>query len=260
MNLDGTGRRLVAPQLGDEEGDPAWSRDGRAVAYFIRNSDSVEIHVLRPQTGARRVITSDFRSPAAPRRQLAYILQPDWAPDGRQLVVSDSYSLVNAVIRVVSMAGRWRLLTTPSQDRADKAPAWSPDGRTIAFVRQRVGGDDGATPIGGPAIFLIGEDGQGLRRLTDGRSPSWSPDSRSLVYAFGDGIYRIGADGRGRTRIIGGLKVPVVRWSRDGRMLLYTTRAGGATEIWVARADGSDRKRVLRAAYVNGIAWQPAAR
>ena len=258
MNLDGSGRRRVAPRLGDGQGSPAWSRDGRAIAFYVRNSDSVEIHVLWPEKGVRRVVTSDWRSPAPPRRQFAYILQPNWAPDGDHLAVSDSWTLANASIRIVSVsARRWTSVTSPSSRQSDTEPAWSPDGRRIAFVRDRIR-PDYAEAIGPSVIFLIGRDGSGLRRLTRGRSPSWSPDDPSIVYVSGDSIYRVGADGRGRTRIIGGLKALQVRWSPDGRKLLYTTLVGaGLTDVWVMDRDGTNRRRILRSKYIRGVDWQP---
>jgi Tol biopolymer transport system component len=264
VNVDGSGRRVIAPQLGDEQGDPAWSRDGRAVAFWARNSDDVEIHVLWPETKARRVLSSDWRRP--PGRQFAYILEPSWAPDGERLAVSDCWTLVSCTIATVSVSTeRWTSLTSPNSLRTDSNPAWSPDGRTIAFVRQRIGGWDGATPLGPPVIFLIGRDGSDLRRLVRGRSPSWSPDGKSLAYVDADSIYRIGADRQGQTRIIGGLKAPVrhdmeaptVRWSPDGGKLLYTTNAGAKTELWVMNTDGTERVRILRDTYIAGADWQP---
>ena len=249
--LDGSERRRVSRRLGDEHGSPAWSRDGRALAFWVRNSDSVEIHVVRPEDGDKRVV-----SPTDPLGQFAYILDPNWAPDGDHLVVSDFWTLVESAIRTVSVStGRWRSLTSPSVGRADTEPAWSPDGRRIAFVRERIGAD--AEPVGPPAIFLIGSDGKSLRRLTRGRSPSWSPDDQEIAYVSGDSIYRVGADGRGRTRIMGGLNSPRVRWSPDGRKLLYTTVVGdGLTDVWVVDLDGANRRRILRRTYVNGVDWQ----
>jgi Tol biopolymer transport system component len=249
VNLDGSGRHVVVTDFGDSEGDPAWSRDGDALAFYARNSDGVEIHVLWPKTKAHRVIASDWRSPSAPKRSFAYILEPSWAPDGEHLAVSDSWNgpaTANATIRIVSVSTkRWTSLTTPSLHFTDTEPAWSPDGKTIAFVRQH----DRASP----AIILIGRDGHGLRRLTSGRSPSWSPDGESIAFASGDSIYRISADGRGRTRILHNLRAPDVRWSPDGRKLLYTT----GTDVWVMNRDGRDRMRVVHNASVDGVAWQP---
>lgn len=126
--------------------------------------------------------------------------------------------------------------------------------RTIAFVRRRVSEsiDDGV-----PVIFLIGRDGRGLQRLTRGTSPSWSPDGRRLVFAWGNAIYRIDADGGARTRLARGLggrgSGLYPRWSPDGRKILYVTRAG----IWTMNADGSERLRILRREGITGAAWQP---
>jgi Tol biopolymer transport system component len=106
-------------------------------------------------------------------------------------------------------------------------------------------------------IYLIERDGNNVRRLTRGRSPSWSPDGRHIVFVRGDSIYRIGADGEGRTRIIGDLKGPEVRWSPDGRKLLYTTELRDGTDLWVANRDGTGRVRLLHNTYVNGADWQP---
>lgn len=60
----------------------------------------------------------------------------------------------------------------------DGWPAWSPDGRTIAFASNRTG------PARTGQIWLVEADGMGLHRVTDGpwshARPRWSPDGRTL--------------------------------------------------------------------------------
>lgn len=257
-NVDGSGVRELVPSIADGHYDPAWSPSADRLVFSTRNSDSVELLMLRPAAGTRRALRLRGRW-RWPRhgRNFSYVLESTWAPDEQHLAVSDFRNPVDSSIRIVSLrAGRLlRPLTSPGGRQADSLPAWSPDDRTIAFVRQRVT----RNALYGPgAIFLVGRDRSGLRRLARGTSPSWSPDGRHLVYAKGDGIYRIEADGDGRTRIAGGLpgrgSVLQPRWSPDGRKILYVTRAGG---IWIMDVDGGDRVRVIRRPGISGAAWTP---
>ena len=55
----------------------------------------------------------------------------------------------------------------------DRAPAWSPDGKRIAFYSNR-GGRDG--------IWVMNADGRNQKRLTDGNCPSWSPLGTHIAF------------------------------------------------------------------------------
>jgi TolB protein len=73
-----------------------------------------------------------------------------------------------------------RLTDHPSRDRA---PAWSPDGTEIAFVRELVRGSESE-------VFIMNSDGSEVRDLTSGFgqdewSPAWSPDGEQMALASG---------------------------------------------------------------------------
>jgi Tol biopolymer transport system component len=256
-NVDGSGRHVLVPQFADEEGDPAWTRDGRAFAFFARNSDNVWIHVRWPGTHRERVLRPDYRSPPHPPREVAYILEPTWSPDATRIAVSDSWTVDEdwATIRIVSLTTKkWTSVTKLRSHVEDVDPAWSPDGHTIAFARRLNGGT--------PTLYLVHPDGGALRRLTQGRSPSWSPDGKRLAFVLGGSIYEMLADGRGRKRILRALRYPRVRWSPDGRKLLYTSLVAGSTyrgDVWTADADGTHRRRILHRVTIEGIAWRPGS-
>ena len=139
-------------------------------------------------------------------------------------------------------------------------PAWSPDGRTIAFSSKR----DGRFHI-----FVMQADGSGTQRLTstegDDEHPTWSPDGRIAFSRGRSGdIYVMSADGTGARRV--GSDPADERdpaWSPDGRWIAYARRTPGTTvrEIWLIRPDGSERRALTKlGAATYSPAWSPDGR
>ena len=82
-----------------------------------------------------------------------------WSPDGRSIAGADRRGLIT-----MNSAGRHVVRLTRG---ADEEPAWAPDGRTIAFVRDSGGHDQN--------VYTVGSNGRGLRRLTTGIVAAVSP-------------------------------------------------------------------------------------
>ena len=145
------------------------------------------------------------------------------------------------------------------------APAWSPDGRRIAFV-------SGVMPTGAGgccvkvAIYVMNADGSGKRRLSSGGSPSWSPDGRQIAFDRRGGINVMNADGTGQRRLItraGGSPA----WSPDGRRITFVGSVGSVghdgrnLEIYVVNADGSGQRRLTyNAVPESSPVWSPDGR
>jgi Tol biopolymer transport system component len=113
------------------------------------------------------------------------------------------------------------------------APAWSPDGRTIAFTSDRAGNDD---------IYLVDAVGGAANRLTAGAghhdNAVWSPDGRRLAFnADRDGandLFVMDADGgdpRNLTRTPDLAEV-VATWSPDGQALIVSANAIERAGLW----------------------------
>jgi Tol biopolymer transport system component len=116
---------------------------------------------------------------------------PDWSPDGREIVFTRGENLASATeanedVYVLDIAsGATRRLTHTPAGVFETAPAWSPDGSRIAFARltfqTQFDGKEG--------IYVVNRDGSGERlvlahqHFADGPySLTWSPDGRTIAF------------------------------------------------------------------------------
>lgn len=103
------------------------------------------------------------------------ISSASWSPDFTRAAFEFEGEDWEAEILVMDFAtGEVSRLTTNTWDDSD--PAWSPDGRFIAYVSER---------RDAPGLYVMGADGRGSRRIVSGRvySPSWSPDGTRILFA-----------------------------------------------------------------------------
>jgi serine/threonine protein kinase len=167
----GTPLRLTTDPAADTA--PAWSPDGRLIAFIRRANTGGSIMLVSPLGGPERKLT-DFRGIAFPK--LA------WTPDSRFLAFSDQTSAPDAVgIFLISITdGQRRQLTSPPElGWRDELPAISPDGRTLAFVRARLGGDIHLLSLNGNA--RSGAPRQLTKMVRSIMGVAWTADSRELV-------------------------------------------------------------------------------
>ena len=123
--------------------------------------------------------------------------------------------------------------------RMDTSPAYSSDGRRIAFASSRSGGFE---------IWVCNADGSNQAQVTRlgapvTGSPQWSPDGKTIAFdSDAEGqteIYTISADGGPPRRLTDHPGMDVVpTWSRDGRWLYFMSDRSGTRQLWKLPAEG----------------------
>jgi Tol biopolymer transport system component len=236
---------------------------------FVSRSDVPPDRAAMVVARARGTAVLEARDPAAGtvRFELRTYVGP-----GRDIAYES-----NGNIYVMSADGA---TTTPLG--LGREPAWSPDGRLIAFTGVVGTGFAGA-------IHVMNADGSGRRALTDpatlgsASQPTWSPDGRNIAFvapsneppgatAIG-ALFVMNADGSAPTRVLFTLNLCSIlcpgprypTWSPDGTRIAYSlasVRSTGARgDVFVVNADGSgDRALVSTGEFEAEPAWSPDGR
>jgi TolB protein len=271
MDPNGGNRvRLTEPEPPNTDasgsGSPAWSPDGRLVAYAStggavkENERDNEIYVMRADGSDKRRLTHDRASS----------LTPAWSPDGKRIAFSHvpgpAGSARDGVIAVMGADGRARSQITRHSKRRgvvilDIHPAWSPDGGLIAFTRVTY------TRRAEPRVDMYAIEPSGTNEhllIKDAAEPAWSPDGQQIAFTstrdhFGETcfhdcspspeIYLATADGRTLRRLTKSQASDASpTWSPDGRHIAFSSdrrnRRDHEYEIYVIAADGGQLRRL----------------
>ncbi len=233
----------VDPQDGRARGEPApltevgfgtsrhlaVSRDGRRLAFSaLRMSSNLWRVDLRP--GARpRPLTSETGRNA----------RPVYSPDGRLLAFDRWQSGTNPDVWVMGKDGSGARVVVADRS-IDTVPNWTPDGRALLFVSDR---------LGRPAVWSADAAGGNERLVTELEADSdWvrlSPDGRSLAFARRgtDGIvnvWRAELGGAARQLTFDGEFAGFPAWSPDGRALALQLRRGEDAHVAVMPSEGGE--------------------
>ena len=227
---------------------PAWSPDGKELAYVSFESQKAVVWVQNLMTGARRQIANFRGSNSAPA----------WSPDGSTLVVTLSRDGLAQLYAISRNGGTPRRLTI--SNGIDTEAVYAPDGSFIYFVSDRGGG---------PQIYRVGAGGGNATRVSFvgnyNISPAISPDGKTLAY-----ITQQGDAFKLMTQDLASGAVQTLTDTADdespsfapnGRLLVYATRLQGRDVLMTTTLDGKIKTRLLTTTGdMREPAWGPFAR
>lgn len=212
------------------EGDPAFSPDGRSLAFTARREDNWDVYQLELGDGRLTRLTD----------HADYDGRPAWSPDGRAIAF-ETLRDGDLDIYVLPIGGEaWPLADSSG---AETSPAWSPDGRWVLYSALAGGQRD---------LFAIPAEGGEPVNLTQSPAlqedePAVSPDGRMLAYSAGLGgeraLYVAPVDLAAGTlitvsaRSAGRGAAPA--WSPDGASLVYHVPSRRSPRVVISAAQGT---------------------
>lgn len=258
VRLDGSSRHRLTRTAKDET-DPAWSPDGRRIAFrrgdplfnagaFAGPVFPASIFVSDSDGGSGRRLTN------FPKPLYGSVMwvdsSPTWSPDGQQVAFTrfDYYEQEPPGIYVVDAAGGNLRLVAPI---AAGSVDGSPNGRLLAFVGRP------------PWVGILDLNGKVVTkfRLAGSSEIAWSPDGRRLAVAGPQGISIITARGAITTMIRTAYPVTGVSWAPNGRRVVIATlrTKNGPSGIYVSPTTERGRPTEIASTRPDGYApdWNP---
>ncbi len=245
-------RLTSSPGLEDE---PAWSPDGKFIAYTSNAGGNMNI-LVKPLGGGRliRLVENDADDG-----------QPSWSPDGSKLAfvsardrgghLSIALGIGPVQNYVIGKGGDIFLIPAfggSPEKLIDNGyyPSWSPNGRNIVFQSPRSGEMDlwRIATTGGTPVQLTRDPDFDFH-------PAWSPDGKWIVYCSGiNEVYNlkvISASGS-TPRVLTDTPHFVLRpaWSPDGKYIIYASNRSGSINLWKIPFSTSNGSKLPRSQQV----------
>jgi Tol biopolymer transport system component len=227
------------------------------IAYQQEVNGGYQLFTIRPD-GTGIVQITHLRGEAS---------TPGWSPDGKLIAFTRETPPANGSVALISPQGTGFREVTPAARQPQPKHIWNgnpvftPDGKSIVFVRDQGPADSG--------IWIMGADGSGLRRLTrnpfvrdwDGGdvAPSVSPDGKRVSFVRIkkeeklQALFTVGIDGTGLRQVTPyTLEVGIKQdWSPDGKLIVLITNADFArpsesANVATIRPDGTHLTAVTR--------------
>ncbi len=224
---------------------PAWSPDGKRIAYVSFESERPEIYIQEIAGGRRTLAAGPTRLNSAPA----------WSPDGERMALTRSEN-GNPDIYILDLTSN-TLTRLTDYSSIDTEPVWMPDGQSLVFTSDRTGR---------PQLYRISASGGNPERLTFygdyNADANVSPDGQQIAMVHSEGrSFQIAVQDldTGQVRVLtDGALDESPSFAPNGTMMMYGTTHDGRAVLAAVSEDGQVHQRLrLQEGAVREPVWGP---
>jgi len=226
----------------DEDVDPAWSPDGKKIAWASKREGTYNIYLADADGGGITQLTTSDGADLSPR----------WSPDGKRIAFSRQ-----GTIMVMNSDGSGLTQVTQPKPETTAPPCegggflggWSPDGDKLTFYV--ASGSRGTAEV-----CTVNVDGSQLTVVrgdpdTYNTEPAWSPEDQRIAYrSIRQGnheVHVVNADGSDDTNLTTNPAMDIEpAWSPDGQWIVFSSNRTYDFDLFIMRADGSGLLQLTR--------------
>jgi serine/threonine protein kinase len=212
----GTATPVPSPTITPTLAPTLFGGGGSQIAFVSERSGKPQVWLMNADGSNQHILT----------QQKDGACQPDWSPDGQQIVfispcLGRGRLYQGSSLYLINIDGT-DLTPLPTAPEGDFDPNWSPDGQSIVFTSLR---------NGRPQIYLIQLADKSFTNLSNTElndwQPTWSPDGKTIAFVrdrFTHQIWLMDADGRNQRQFSRSINLDdgSPTWSPDGEIIFFT--------------------------------------
>lgn len=266
VNADGSGQTNLTNSP-SQDTTPVWSPDGTKIAFTSDRDGNKEVYVMDAEGRGQRNLTNNTGDDYS----------PVWSPDGLKIAFTTNRDDINPTdcfpcnfeVYVMNADGTDQTNLT-NAEWPDYVGSWSPDGRTVAFVRDLARAHvEGVSLSEGMNIHLASADGSGTVQVTFWEEalvgpPVWSPDGSRIAFnayhhfRTSPDVWVLRVDDNSVERLSHSGYDIGPQWSHDSSEILFHTGVYTVGDIHLMDADGTDQRNLTNTpANDSSPRWSP---
>lgn len=223
---------------------PAWSPDGKRIAYSVQRDKSYQVIYVQNISGGAATVVTPYNGAN---------LSPSFSNDGSKIIFSSSFEGNANIYQINSTGGGLEKLVDWPSDETE--PSFAPDGRSFVFVSGKINPNR-------PQIYRYDLISRQISKVSNGgyaAKPSFNNDGSQIGFLSGRSAAIMNSNGAITANLGNTGSDEPVTFSSSGQRIMYASKEGGKGVINIKSLDGSNSSRIVGDGIIRSPVWSPSS-